>query len=289
MRYLFSTLFSLAGLLQLSAQPMSVFQAVKAPIEQLFDGMRASDSTQVRAAFLPGAGMYTAVADKTGEAVLRAGSLERFVQSVGQAPKGALDEQIWSYDIRIDGLLATAWTDYTFFYNGELSHCGTNAFELFKTAEGWKISHITDTRNREGCRTEAPDHAAEIGQLLDNWHRAAATADAAAFFGGMHEEGIYLGTDASERWLRDELREWAAFAFEREVAWDFRPYSRQLYFSKDGKTAWFEELLDTKNMGTCRGSGVLALDDEGWRIRHYDLSLMVPNERMDKVQEALKD
>lgn len=274
--------------LALTAQTDLEWAAVKQPIEQLFDGMRAGDSSAVRNAFLPNAGMYTAIWSKEGRPVLREGKLERFVAYVGQVEEGVMDEQIWSYDIRVDGLLATAWTSYSFFLNKELSHCGTNAFELFKTEGGWKISHITDTRNTEGCPTEAPNDRAVLDNLLNAWHQAAATADAEGFFGKIAKDGIYLGTDASERWLRDELRAWAEKAFGREVAWAFQPYDRQVYFTKDGRTAWFEEMLDTPHMGTCRGSGVLSRTPEGWKIRHYDLSLMVPNDKMNAVQKVLK-
>ncbi len=273
----------------LTAQADQEWAAVKAPIQQLFDGMRAGDSTAVRETFVPGAGMFTATAGKDGTPVLRKGDLDRFVGYVGQVEAGVMDERIWSYDIRVDGLLATAWTSYTFFHNGNLSHCGTNAFELFKTPSGWKIAHITDTRHTEGCLAEAPQERQNIDTLLNAWHRAAATADAEAFFGKMTPDAIYLGTDASERWLRDELREWSVKAFRRDVAWLFRPYDRQVYFSADGRTAWFEEMLDTPHMGTCRGSGVLSKTPEGWRIRHYDLALMVPNERMKAVQQMLRE
>ena len=273
--------------LLLPAQHTDEWTDVQKPIKQLFDGMRAGDSSAIRNAFLPDAGMYTAVIGKNGSPVLHKGDLNRFVDYMGKVEKDAMDEQIWSYDIRVDGLLATAWTSYTFFLNGALSHCGTNAFELFKTAEGWKISHITDTRNQEGCLTESPNNRADIDTLLNQWHHAAATADADGFFGKMTPDGIYLGTDATERWLRDELRDWSKKFFDREVAWVFRPYDREIYFSKDGQTAWFEELLDTPHMGICRGSGVLSLTTEGWKIKHYDLALMVPNEKMKAVQETL--
>jgi hypothetical protein len=287
MRY-YSLFFILSvSFLTLHAQTDQEWAAVKEPIQQLFDGMRAGDSSAVRNAFLPGAGMYTAVKDKEGKPELHQGSLDRFVDYVGNVEQGAMDEQIWSYDIRVDGLLATAWTTYTFFHNNELSHCGTNAFELFKTDSGWKISHITDTRNTDDCLTETPNVRAEIDTLLNAWHKAAATADADSFFGKMTKDGIYLGTDAEERWLRDELRAWAKKAFDREVAWAFTPYNRQVYFTKDGRTAWFEEMLDTPHMGICRGSGVLSNTPQGWRIRHYDLALMVPNNKMEAVRKTI--
>lgn len=271
----------------LQAQSSAEWEAVKQPITQLFDGMRAADSSAVREAFLPGAGMYTAVTG-AGQPLLRQGSLDAFVQQVGQMEAGALDERLQGYDIRVDGLMATAWTPYRFYLHGEFSHCGTNAFQLFRSAEGWKIAQVTDTRRQEGCQADSSARSEAIHQLLDQWHQAAATADAGAFFGKMTPDAVYLGTDASERWLRDELRKWAAFAFEREAAWAFHPYDRQLYFSADGQTAWFEEMLDTENMGTCRGSGVLTLTEEGWKIRHYDLAVMVPNEKMADFRQLIR-
>lgn len=258
--------------------------AVKAPIQLLFDGMRAGDSSMVRRAFHPGAHLQTAFLNRDGQPQLGDEEVENFIRAIGTPHEKIYNEQIWSYDIRIDGLLASAWTEYTFFLGDQLSHCGVNAFQLFKGADGWKISHITDTRRREGCPSEAPDEAAAINALLDAWHQAAATADADAFFGSMTADGIYLGTDASERWQRDELRSWAKAAFERDTAWAFAPHDRQLYFSQNGQTAWFEEILDTW-MGPCRGSGILSKTGEGWKIRHYNLAVLVPNE---KIQEFIK-
>ena len=52
----------------------------------------------------------------------------------------------------------------------------------------------------------------------------------------------------------------------------------------DGTMAWFDELLDTW-MGVCRSSGVVVLTAEGWKIKHYHLSIAVPN---DAVQDYLK-
>ncbi|MCB9296923.1 MAG: nuclear transport factor 2 family protein [Lewinellaceae bacterium] len=284
-RSLFFFLFALPTLLP--AQTAEELAAVQAPIQLLFDGMRAGDSSMVRRAFHPGARLQTAFVGRDGQPRLEDGQLGQFLQSVGTPHEKVFNEQIWSYDIRIDGLLATAWTEYTFFLGDQLSHCGVNAFQLFRGAEGWKISHIADTRRREGCPAEAPDEAALINGLLDNWHRAAATAHEEAFFGSMTADAIYLGTDASERWLRDELRDWAKAAFERDTAWAFTPHSRQLYFAQNGQTAWFEEKLDTW-MGPCRGSGVLAKTADGWKIRHYNLAVLVPNEKIQAFIELVK-
>ena len=48
--------------------------------------------------------------------------------------------------------------------------------------------------------------------------------------------------------------------------------------------AWFDELLETE-MGICRGSGVLKLEENTWKIKHYVLSATIPNELMKQVIE----
>lgn len=120
----------------------------------------------------------------------------------------------------------------------------------------------------------------QINELLDHWHHAAAVADEDTFFGSMTNDARYIGTDESENWSRDELKAWSQDFFERDSAWDFKKKSRNIYIDKDGKIAWFDETLDTW-MGVCRGSGVIRLTDQGWRIEHYVLSVAVPNDKID--------
>ncbi|HFA51249.1 MAG TPA: hypothetical protein ENJ95_19730 [Bacteroidetes bacterium] len=169
-----------------------------------------------------------------------------------------------------------------------MSHCGVNAFHLFKSREGWKITQVTDTRRRNNCQTEANDATAEIDALLNNWHKAAATADEDVFFGSMAPGAVYLGTDASEKWKKEVFEEWSKKYFERETAWSFTPKNREVYFSKNGKTAWFDELLDTW-MGICRGSGVLQKEGSSWKLAHYNLAIMVPNERVQDLLKMMKE
>ncbi len=133
---------------------------------------------------------------------------------------------------------------------------------------------------RPQSATVAASARAPIDSLVDRWHRAAATADEDVFFGSMTPEAVYLGTDATERWTRPEFERWAMKYFQRESAWAFRPYDRTVYFSADGKTAWWEEHLDTW-MGVCGGSGVAVLGNDGWRIAHYHLAVTVPNARIE--------
>ena len=256
---------------------------IKAVINQMFDGMRAGDSSMLTGIFTPAASLSSIFTNTEGEVVKRGGSIANFISAVGTPHDQVWDERIWSYDIKIDEPMASAWTEYTFYLGDQMSHCGVNVFEMIHLAEGWKISGITDTRRKTGCKTK---EESEINELMDRWHQAAAEADEQTFFGSMTEDGVYIGTDASERWLRDEMRTWSQKYFERDSAWDFKPTSRNIQFSEDRSMAWFDELLDTW-MGTCRSSGVVVNTEEGWKIKHYHLSIAVPNETVDGYLELI--
>lgn len=256
---------------------------VIAVIQKMFDAMRAGDSTALRQTFHTTMRLQTTLFDKQGQPKIVTGDAERFLTAVGTPHDKVWDEKIWSYDVHIEDNLATAWTEYTFYAGEQLSHCGVNAFHLFKSPSGWKITQITDTRSNENCQQEPED---EVNSLLANWHTAAAEADEDTFFGSMTADAIYLGTDATERWGRDEMKALMKEVFERETAWDFTLKKREVYFSEDKKIAWFEEALDTW-MGECRGSGVLKKTTDGWKIKHYNLALAVPNDKMDGVMKLL--
>jgi hypothetical protein len=126
-------------------------QAVLATIHRLFDGMRNGDSAAVRAAFHPSAYLATALQPPTGP-VLRIDTLETFIRAVGSPRDQVWDERVGNEEVRMDGPLATVWTEYSFFAGTKFSHCGVDAFQLARTGEGWRIIALTDTRRREGCR-----------------------------------------------------------------------------------------------------------------------------------------
>ena len=126
-----------------------------------------------------------------------------------------------------------------------------------------------------------------INQLLDDWHKAAAAADLDNYFDKMTDDAIYLGTDASERWTKDEFYKFCKPYFDKGKAWNFKPSNRQVYFSEDMKTAWFEETLDTW-MGDCRGSGVLVFQKSNWKIKHYNLAVAVPNNVIKNYVKLLR-
>jgi ketosteroid isomerase-like protein len=118
---------------------------------------------------------------------------------------------------------------------------------------------------------------ATLHAFINAWHVAAAQANADLFFGSMAEDAIYIGTDATERWNKQEFITFAKPYFDKGKAWDFKSYNRDLHVSKNAQYAWFSELLTTW-MGVCRGSGVLEKTKQGWKIKQYHLSVTVPND-----------
>ncbi len=142
------------------------------------------------------------------------------------------------------------------------------------------ISAAYFTRKNDTPNTA--DETKAINTLLNDWHAAAAKADYNGYFGKIADDGIYIGTDATENWDKKAFEAFSKPYFDRGKAWDFKALERHVYFSKDGKTAWFDELLDTW-MKACRGSGVLEKVGREWKIKHYVLSMTVPNDATQQV------
>jgi len=127
-----------------------------------------------------------------------------------------------------------------------------------------------------------------LNQIIDNWHHAAANGGQQAYFNFMSDDAIYIGTDATENWTKDEFFEWSKLHFESGKTWDFTAIERNLYLSEDKSFAWFDEQLKYSG-GTLRGSGILATEKNSWKLKHYVLSLPVPNDKFKEVVKIIKD
>jgi len=122
----------------------------------------------------------------------------------------------------------------------------------------------------------------QVNAFVDGWHDDAANTRM-AYFDKIAKDGVYIGTDRSELWTRDEFKAWSKKYFDAKSAWTFKATRRNVYASADKSLIWFDELLDTKNMGHAMASGVLRKTAKGFEIVHYQLSLAVPNEVIDQV------
>lgn len=125
--------------------------------------------------------------------------------------------------------------------------------------------------------------ARDVNAFVDGWHDDAAHARM-RYFDKMAPDGVFIGTDRSELWRRDAFLAWGRKYFEgRSKAWEYHATRRNVYASNDGKTVWFDELLDNDKGAHFMASGVLARTADGFLVEHYQLSVAVPNEVAPQV------
>lgn len=129
------------------------------------------------------------------------------------------------------------------------------------------------------CSSFRSDAISDLDALIDNWHRSAANADFESYFGATTDDFIFLGTDPDERWTKEQFQSFCKPYFEAGKAWSFEPFDRHWVFSKDGKTAWFDERLHTW-MRECRGSGVAVKKGKIWKLAYYNLTVVIENEKI---------
>jgi len=128
-------------------------QEVKGIITDFFEGFHKQDTTIMRRVVHESVMMQSiGKSSATSEITLSTQDFSAFLESICSLPSDMdFEERITDYEIRMDGEMANVWTPYSFYINGDLSHCGTNSFQLFKKEGVWKIFYIVDTRQKEDC------------------------------------------------------------------------------------------------------------------------------------------
>ena len=157
-----------------------------------------------------------------------------------------------------------------------------------------KIRAVLIVLTLSGCKSMMENQTiskTNINLTVDSWHKAAANANYDDYFALMADYSVFIGTDASENWNKKAFQAYAKPHFDKGKAWNFTTLERHIYFDATGKTALFDELLNTQ-MKICRGSGVLVKIGKEWKIKQYVLSMTIPNENSNeviKIKSALED
>ncbi len=127
----------------------------------------------------------------------------------------------------------------------------------------------------------------QVNELLDGLHTAASQADLDRYLGSFTTTGVFMGTDDWERWSRPTtLDKYVTDRFADGKGWTYESVERHLNFSEHHNTAWFDEITVSKKWGRFRGTGVVVNQDGHWKIAHYAMSFLVPNEAWEKVSEV---
>ena len=70
------------------------------------------------------------------------------------------------------------------------------------------------------------DEIRRVEAVLDDFHDAAAKADGERYFRHLAPNGVFLGTDASERWTKREFQAFAEPYFSQGKGWAYAPRDR---------------------------------------------------------------
>lgn len=124
-----------------------------------------------------------------------------------------------------------------------------------------------------------------INALLDDFHQAAAVGDKQRYLNHFAPNSVFMGTDDWERWPLAEFIDYVDKRFVDGKGWNYHSEERNVSFSTDGNTGWFDEIMVSEQWGRFRGTGVVVHIDNEWKIAFYSLTLLLPNEAWEKATQ----
>jgi hypothetical protein len=126
---------------------------IKTVIKTFFKGLHKGDRAIISNTLHKEIKIQTTSTNKEGEQILQTDSKIKLLTSMAnKKPEHIYLEKLLSFDIKIDGNLASVWTPYEFYFNGKFSHCGANSFQLFNNNGKWEIIFLVDMRRRDNCK-----------------------------------------------------------------------------------------------------------------------------------------
>jgi TonB family protein len=144
-----------------TAQALSEGAEALAVVARMFQGMRTADSAMVRATFASGA-RFASIDARATPAAITYEQPDGWLSGIAKSAK-RWDERLYDVQVRVDANIAQVWAPYTFYLDGKIRHCGVDAIELLRDTNGWKITQLSDTQRREGCReVPAPANGSDV-------------------------------------------------------------------------------------------------------------------------------
>ena len=121
-------------------------------VEDFFEAFHKQDTVALKGFAIEDARLQSVSKDAEGNTKMSTDDYSKFLKGIASIPVDAsFREELHEFRVEKNGLLATVTTPYSFYYNGNFSHCGVNSFQLVKFKGKWKIVYLIDTRKRENC------------------------------------------------------------------------------------------------------------------------------------------
>lgn len=134
--------------------------------------------------------------------------------------------------------------------------------------------------------------ASELIELIDNkmddFHAAADQGDKRRYLDHFSEDSVFMGTDDWERWPYEAFAKYVNKHFKDGKGWSYTPIKRFTNFNSQKTVAWVDEIVESEKWGRFRGTAVLENTPQGWKLKHYSLTKLVPNESWVEVSGITK-
>jgi len=118
-------------------------------VETFFDAMSENDWQRASTVMIGDAVLY-GYRIQDGQVWLGRLTVDEYLETWADRDDRLL-ERIWDVKVLEDDRLATVWTPYDFFLNGEFHHCGTNSFSLIRDESGWRIAGVVYSILTDEC------------------------------------------------------------------------------------------------------------------------------------------
>jgi len=116
-------------------------------VKEFFEAFHKQDTAKMRKMAYKSVIMQSISTDSSGITELTTTKYDDFLKIIASIPVDAtFEERVTGYKSQSDALMAQVWAPYEFYYDGKMSHCGTNNFQLLKENGLWRIFYIVDTR-----------------------------------------------------------------------------------------------------------------------------------------------
>jgi len=119
-----------------------------------------------------------------------------------------------------------------------------------------------------------------IDKKMDDFH--AAQGDKRRYLNHFSQDSVFMGTDDWERWPYEVFAKYVNKHFKGGKGWSYTPVTRYTNLNSQKTFAWVDEIVESEKWGRFRGTAVLENTQQGWKLKHYSLTKLVPTSRGSK-------